>query len=199
MLQGGNKKGFKYLAGGKILECNQRRMINSRGSGLRNGFRSVRWRQFTSNKHQSGGTSDRSSSRQQLSNRQPQESAGSSDKEDYLCKCCEENPETIEHMLFFCNNAKAIWKAAPLSWDGLEIYRSKFWLWWEELKDAMKKEKGKERIELMVILLWQIWKSRNEMQFNDRRRDPMIAVNKVVMEWREYQEAQEAQVEVGGM
>ena len=62
----------------------------------------------------------------------------------------------------------------------------------------MKKEKGKECIELMVILLWQIWKSRNEMQFNDRRRDPMKAVNKAVMEWREYQEAQEAEMEVGG-
>nr|XP_027083741.1 uncharacterized protein LOC113706047 [Coffea arabica] len=35
-------------------------------------------------------------------------------KGNFLCKCCGENPETIEHLFFFCNNAQEIWKAAPL-------------------------------------------------------------------------------------
>ena len=45
---------------------------------------------------------------------------------NHICKCCGESPETIEHMLFFCSNAKSIWKAASLSWKGLEIYKNNF-------------------------------------------------------------------------
>ena len=43
-----------------------------------------------------------------------------------MCKRCGESPETIERMLFFCSNAKSIWKAASLSWKGLEIYKNNF-------------------------------------------------------------------------
>ncbi|XP_071933645.1 uncharacterized protein [Coffea arabica] len=112
-------------------------------------------------------------------------------KGNFLCKCCGENPETIEHLFFFCNSAQEIWKTAPLDWDGLKNFRSKFWLWWEEMKDAVREEKGRERIELTVHLLWQIWKSRNGVQFNNKRREPVVAVSKAVLEWREYMEAQE--------
>nr|XP_027125983.1 uncharacterized protein LOC113742348 [Coffea arabica] len=102
-------------------------------------------------------------------------------------------------MFFFCSNVKAIWEAAPLSWDDLESFRSKFWLWWEELKDAVKQERMRERVELTVNLLWQIWKSRNGVQFNNKRRDPTLAVHKAVVEWREFHDIQEAEVErVGG-
>ncbi|XP_071918890.1 uncharacterized protein [Coffea arabica] len=107
-------------------------------------------------------------------------------KGDHMCKGCGEGPETIEHMLFFCSNAKLIWKAAPLSWDGPKEYRNKFWHWWEALKEPVTKEKGNERISLTINLLWQIWKSRNDKQFNGHGRDPLVAANKAVMEWQEY-------------
>ncbi|XP_027102977.1 uncharacterized protein [Coffea arabica] len=35
-------------------------------------------------------------------------------KGDPVCKCCGESPETIEHLLFFCDNAKAVWKTVPI-------------------------------------------------------------------------------------
>ena len=117
-------------------------------------------------------------------------------KGDYVCKGCGEGPETTEHMLFFCSNAKLIWKVAPLNWEGLEVYRHKFWLWWEGLKEAVSKEKGMERICLTINLLWQIWKSSNDKQVNGCGRDPLVAVNKAVVEWQEYQEAQETEGEV---
>nr|XP_027077070.1 uncharacterized protein LOC113700836 [Coffea arabica] len=82
--------------------------------------------------------------------------------------------------------------------EGLETYKNKFWHWWEEQKDAANKENGRERIVLTINLLWQIWKSRNERQFNDKGRDPWLTANKAVMEWREYQDAQEAEMEIGG-
>ncbi|XP_071928203.1 uncharacterized protein [Coffea arabica] len=79
-----------------------------------------------------------------------------------------------------------------------QAYKNRFWHWWEELKEAVNKENGRERIVLTVNLLWQIWKSRNKRQFTDKGRDLMVAANKAVMEWREYQEAQEAEMEIGG-
>lgn len=88
--------------------------------------------------------------------------------------------------MFLCDHAKVIWKAAPLNWDGLELFSNRFWHWWEELKGAAKEENGRERITLTVNLLWQIWKSRNARQFEERNGDPRVAVEKALREWREY-------------
>ncbi|CDP14369.1 unnamed protein product [Coffea canephora] len=112
-------------------------------------------------------------------------------KGDSVCKCCGEYPETIEHLLFFCDNALAIWKVAPVSWAGLECLRNNFGHWWEEIREARAMESGQERIELTVNVLWQIWKSRNRRQFEDKGMDPMTVVNKATREWREFQEAQD--------
>ena len=47
-------------------------------------------------------------------------------KGDHVCRCCSDNVETLEHMLFLCGNAGAIWKAAPLNCDGLEVFSNNF-------------------------------------------------------------------------
>lgn len=106
-----------------------------------------------------------------------------------MCHRCGEAVETLEHMLFQCDKAALIWKAAPLQWDGLERFRGSFWHWWEELMQVTKREEGREHIILTANLLWQIWKARNESQFNKEERDPFLPVHKAVGEWREYQEA----------
>nr|XP_027091826.1 uncharacterized protein LOC113712542 [Coffea arabica] len=107
-------------------------------------------------------------------------------------RCCGESVETLKHMFFMCNNARAIWKAAPLSWKGLEVFNKSFWHWWEELGEAMGRVNGKEHIALTVIILWQIWKAGNGKQFNNKCIDPRIVVDKAVLEWNEHQLAQEA-------
>ncbi|XP_027099177.1 uncharacterized protein [Coffea arabica] len=81
------------------------------------------------------------------------------EKGDPVCRCCGESIETLEHMFFMCSNARAIWKAAPLSWEGLEVFNKSFWHWWEELRGAT----GRDTV-----------------------------VDKVVLEWNEYQLAQDA-------
>lgn len=83
-------------------------------------------------------------------------------KGDPMCKCCGESVETLEHMLFRCSSARAIWKVAPLSWEGLEVFDKSFWHWWEELRGASSRENGRDHITLTVNLLWQIWKARND-------------------------------------
>lgn len=79
---------------------------------------------------------------------------------DPMCKVCGTQVEKLEHIMFFCGNAKEIWRRAPISWDGLECFRENFWLWWEELMQTTRRAEGKEHIALTVNILWQIWKSR---------------------------------------
>ncbi|KAL3502671.1 hypothetical protein ACH5RR_037120 [Cinchona calisaya] len=79
--------------------------------------------------------------------------------------CCDLQVETLEHCFFHCQNAELIWKLAPLHWDGLNQFRGNLWNWWSELMGAANRTDGRDHIILTVNILWQIWKSRNEMQF----------------------------------
>ena len=48
-------------------------------------------------------------------------------KGEQRASVCGNQVETLEHMFFFCKNAEAIWKCAPIKWDGLKKYRDNFW------------------------------------------------------------------------
>ena len=113
-------------------------------------------------------------------------------KGSLVCRCCGEKVETIEHMLFFCNNAKTTWKLAPIQWDGLKDMRSNFVRWWEGILGTKKREQGKEHIALTVNILWQIWKARNRKAFDEKDADPRKSVQKAMVEWNEYREAQKS-------
>ena len=68
--------------------------------------------------------------------------------------------------------------------------RSNFVRWWEGILGTKKREQGKEHIALTVNILWQIWKTRNRKAFDEKDADPRKSVQKVVVEWNEYIEAQ---------
>ena len=70
-----------------------------------------------------------------------------------LCKCCGIYSESIEHMLFLCSHAEAIWKVASIQWDGWDNLKGNFWLSWSELVEATAREKGEEHITFTVNLL----------------------------------------------
>ena len=60
--------------------------------------------------------------------------------------------------------------------------------------DAQKRAKGREHIALTINILWQVWKARNGVQFNRKKRCPGQIVNKAMQEWLEYKNAS---IEVG--
>lgn len=52
--------------------------------------------------------------------------------------------------------------------------------------EARKRKDGKEHIALIVDILWQIWKSRNDREFKDQGRHPMKVIQRAQREWEEY-------------
>lgn len=70
-----------------------------------------------------------------------------------LCKCCGEGEETVEHMIFFCNNDEPIWKLAPILWDRLLQWRSNIWRWWEGILQARKRPRGEDHITLIANII----------------------------------------------
>ena len=53
--------------------------------------------------------------------------------------------------------------------------------------DAKERIQGRDYIVLAINILWQVWKSRNSIQFNREERCPEGIVKKAMMEWVEYQ------------
>ncbi|XP_071939998.1 uncharacterized protein [Coffea arabica] len=111
------------------------------------------------------------------------------------CSCCGEGMETIEHLLFFCVNAKDVWKLAPVRWDGLVDKQHNLWLWWEEATKSTSKDCGPERVSLTINLFWQIWKARNRIVFDNEFQNPPNIVSKAQVEWLEYEQARVEEIE----
>lgn len=89
-------------------------------------------------------------------------------KGDPMCRYCGEDIESIEHMLFFCPSAQAVWERAPITWDGIKHLRNNFLHWWTEIIDASKAKHREGHGELTLNILWQIWKARNETISNKK-------------------------------
>nr|XP_027081023.1 uncharacterized protein LOC113703745 [Coffea arabica] len=112
-------------------------------------------------------------------------------KGDMICKLCGEGSETVEHIFFHCTKAQMIWQMAPLQWDGIKEHTADFRRWWSILMEAQTRREGLEHIALTVEILWQIWKARNEAEFEEKDRHPMEVIRKAIKDWEEYQQAQQ--------
>ncbi|XP_027121672.1 uncharacterized protein [Coffea arabica] len=104
---------------------------------------------------------------------------------DPICNRCGEDRETIEHMLLNCRESKMIWKLAPVHWNGILEHHGSFRRWWLSILEAKHKTEGWLRISLSVNILWQIWKARNEMEFNGKEKQPSKIVQRAHQEWLE--------------
>ena len=58
------------------------------------------------------------------------------------------------------------------------------------LMDVKIRKDGMEHIALTVEILWQIWKAKNEAEFEDKVKHPMAVIRKIVKEWEKYQQSQ---------
>ncbi|XP_027122249.1 uncharacterized protein [Coffea arabica] len=112
-----------------------------------------------------------------------------------MCGGCGESVETLGHMLFQCKKAKEIWEMAQVQWDGLVHLTDNFPKWWYTVIEAQMIRGREEQINLTVNILWQIWKGRNEREFNQKDKEPHKIIEKASMEWMEFEEANKGRKE----
>ncbi|XP_071923241.1 uncharacterized protein [Coffea arabica] len=106
-----------------------------------------------------------------------------------ICTGCGEKVETIEHMLLQCAKVKEIWKMAPVQWDGIEHLSDNFTKWWSAIQEAQASRGVEDQVNITINILWQIWKSRNNREFNYKEKVPFKIIEKAQQEWSEYNEA----------
>ncbi|KNA05744.1 hypothetical protein SOVF_187600 [Spinacia oleracea] len=87
---------------------------------------------------------------------------------DSMCRFCETNVESLEHLFRDCNMSKHIWAAGRL---GLRTYLQSnvplgdwVWNWFKMLRE--RKEEDSHRFNYFTATLWAIWCARNEITFN---------------------------------
>nr|XP_027076591.1 uncharacterized protein LOC113700360 [Coffea arabica] len=74
---------------------------------------------------------------------------------------------------------------SSIQWDGVVEHTGNFLAWWNAVMGATSRINGMAHIELTANILWQIWKNRNDWNFNAKQRHPMKAVQKAQQEWQE--------------
>ena len=102
---------------------------------------------------------------------------------DLMCKSYGEDIEIMEHLFFHCRLAKEVWRLSPVKWDGLEEYIGNISRWWRVLIEARHRSAGIDHIALIVNILWQLWKARNDRVFNSVERYPLKTIQKAHEEW----------------
>ncbi|XP_071903090.1 uncharacterized protein [Coffea arabica] len=108
---------------------------------------------------------------------------------DPKCAACGEEDETVEHMLLQCNRVKEVWKLAPVQWDGIQHVSNCFMKWWTAVMEAQEERGGEDHANLTINILWQIWKARNEREFECKEKEPHRVIQKAVKGWTEFEEA----------
>ena len=79
----------------------------------------------------------------------------------------------MEHILFHCQQAQKVWKLALVQWDGIQNQTGCFKQWWAALIQARSRKEGRQHIVLTANILWQLWKYKNEREFEGKERDGM--------------------------
>ena len=82
---------------------------------------------------------------------------------------------------------------APIQWDGILAQSGNFSYWWNEVMEAAKRKQGQSHIELTTNILWQIWKARNEWQYNSKQKHLLKIAHKAQKDWQEQVLAKEKQ------
>lgn len=111
-------------------------------------------------------------------------------KVDSRCKRCGE-PESITHLFFQCEFAKAMWQAAPfmgeIDFRGIVDLREM----WNQVKTRpCLPRTGISSNHLTSWIMWGLWKTRNKLVFSNITLDAEESMSKVIVMARKWQEKQ---------
>ncbi|KAL3740589.1 hypothetical protein ACJRO7_021809 [Eucalyptus globulus] len=112
---------------------------------------------------------------------------------DPICSLCNTHPETTEHLFLLCKWTKNIWTDPRINLMCKPTHISRFDKWLKESFDGNRHSPEKE---LVVTVLWFIWKACNNTIFRARLLDPNNIVDLAqahLQNFRRWQNKNEAQ------
>lgn len=117
---------------------------------------------------------------------------------DDTCRRCGLDSESNEHLFFHCEESVLAWKIAPVHWNKQQHLTSSFEDWWQAISSVGRNKNSQKGVEFTAYLLWNIWKARNQCQFQDTKMNAVDVVQKALHEWMEYDEMLEQAKKRGG-
>ena len=89
------------------------------------------------------------------------------------CPLCDQEGETINHLLVGCGFAQQVWSLILHQLGLLQLARqptaTRFSGWWKRTTAAVPKEARKGLNSLIILVAWEIWKYRNTFVFDNKR------------------------------
>ena len=97
-----------------------------------------------------------------------------------MCPACNQERETIEHALLLCPWTLPVWFGSQLQLTPTAQNVDRVDSWLVQVLSAMTENKEflNQRIGLLVTLLWEIWKTRNEFVFENKKPYPLVVLNR---------------------
>lgn len=99
------------------------------------------------------------------------------------CLLCDQEAETIDHLLVTCLVAKEVsWSAC--SWvKCVCVFAAADTVhdWWEHLVLAQPQSRQQGTSTLFMLVCWHLWKERNTRLFDRRTTPPLIVLGKLRM------------------
>ncbi|WVZ74315.1 hypothetical protein U9M48_022514 [Paspalum notatum var. saurae] len=104
-------------------------------------------------------------------------------QEDDECALCDQESETIVHLLLLCSFSKHVWFLVfgRLGWHSLTPeLGDEIMVWWSRIRKRLPKELRKGCDALVLLVLWMIWKERNSRVFDRGGASPQLLVSKLL-------------------
>ena len=104
------------------------------------------------------------------------------------CPFCDQLPETLDHLLLGCVLARQVWSKVMNTWsrpDWTPSADSKLVEWWTTLNPQNQFQK--EAWTVITLVLWMLWKHRNDIVFNGASPsvdDLLVKIELEAQEWR---------------
>ena len=107
---------------------------------------------------------------------------------DDTCQRCGESIETINHLLFECRISREIWEQAMFqATSGNFIIQNNFAQNLKFLQSFTKNQR--EDVSFFPFLGWRIWKTRNDLQFNNKRWSIPDTITKALLDRQQWIES----------
>jgi hypothetical protein len=98
-------------------------------------------------------------------------------RDDECCALCDQEAETMDHLLVACPYAREIWFKALrcCGWKGLAtMHHISFTDWWLLMRNGIPKQRRKAFDSFIVLCAWSIWLERNARVFDGRTSSPTV-------------------------